>query len=218
MVGRAVISFLPGIERTTTWRTEVSSKNVFFCLMVLSVVPVSAAAVSYDFSYTSSLNQTFTSPSTGIFSEVGQVTFSNLSLSARFTGGGTFLDYGLTAQFQNFNFQLYQDSKLVGTSTTLVGGEAHLTPTGDGFFGVTAKFQPVGSLLSGYKAIEVAGTVIATPGEVAAGRYLSGVHTGSGTVTLTNPEPTTFILLGSGMAAFALLRYLQQQKRRASDR
>jgi hypothetical protein len=199
-------------------------KTVLLGLAMLAVLhesrPASGASVTYTFDYTSTLNQILTSPSTGsgVFTEIGQATFSDPTLSAQFTGTGTFSDSGLNAEFNTFSFRLYQDSKLAGFSTALFSGEAHLTPTPitifplTGYFDVNAAFQPIGRPLSGYKTIDISGTVTAVPGSVPLGPYLVGVHTGSGTVTLQNPEPTTALLLGSGMAGFALIQYMQRRR------
>jgi hypothetical protein len=206
----------------------MSLKTALLGLVMLTVLheaqPVSGASVTSTFDYSSTLNQILTSPSTGsgVFTEIGQATFSDPTLSAQFTATGTFSDSGLTAEFNTFNFGLYQDSKLVGLSTRLFSGDAHLTPTPitifplTGSFDVKAAFQPIGRPLSGYKTIDISGTVTAVPGSVPLGPYLVGLHTGSGTVTLQNPEPTTVLLLGSGMAGFAFIQYMQ--RRRAANR
>jgi hypothetical protein len=206
----------------------MSLKTVLVGLAMLAVLhesrPANGASVTYTFDYTSTLNQILTSPSTGsgVFTEIGQATFSDPTLSAHFTATGTFSDSGLTAEFNTFNFRLYQDSKLVGLSTILFSGDAHLTPTPitifplTGHFDVNAAFQPIGRPLNGYKTIDISGTVTAVPGSAPLRPYLVGLHTGSGTVTLQNPEPTTVLLLGSGMAGFALIQYVQ--RRRAANR
>jgi hypothetical protein len=113
----------------------MSLKTALLGLAMLAVLhesrPASGASVTYTFDYTSTLNQILTSPSTGsgVFTEIGQATFSDPTLSAQFTATGTFSDSGLNAEFDTFSFRLYQDSKLVGLSTALFSGEAHLTPT-----------------------------------------------------------------------------------------
>jgi hypothetical protein len=183
-------------------------------------ISASAASVSYTFDYTSTLNQILTSPSTGTgtFTESGQATFSDPTLSATFNATGIFSDYGLTAEFNTFNFRLYQESTLIGVSTTLYNGEAHLTPTPTtiypltGAFDVSAGFQPIGPTLSGYRTIDISGSVIAVPGGLPQGRYLAGTHSGTGTVVLQNPEPTTVVLLGSGLAGFGLMQYVRRRK------
>jgi hypothetical protein len=202
------------------------ARFVSLAVVPLTLAPLLASAAAFlDFTYQSSLNQVFTTPTSGTFSERGQVSFlsPNNGFSGQFTDTGTFTNIftnaGLTstATFNTFQFQIFQGSQLVGSTTTFNSGQATLIPTSPttltGTFMVDAKFQPIGPTFSGYDRLSITGTVTASGGEVAAGRYLSGIHTGTGTATLLSPEPATFILIGTGATALAGLRWLNGRRR-----
>ncbi|WP_447987079.1 flocculation-associated PEP-CTERM protein PepA [Nitrospira sp. Nam74] len=100
-------------------------------------------------------------------------------------------------------------SILVGESTGLIAGEAHAFPgLANGDFKVLVNFKPVGGFLSGPITIGLnIGTfdgVNTTLTGFSLGNFNSGRIDGSGNFSMTAvPEPTSLLLLGSGMAGIA---------------
>lgn len=104
------------------------------------------------------------------------------------------------------------DDILVGQSTSMVAGESHAFPgLANGDFKVIINFQPVGGFLSGPFALGInLGTfsgVNTTLTGFSMGNFNSGRIDGSGNLSFNAiPEPTTLLLLGSGIAALGLYR------------
>jgi hypothetical protein len=111
------------------------------------------------------------------------------------------------------------DDILVGQSSSLVAGESHAFPgLANGDFKVLVNFQPVGGFLSGpiTLGVNVAnfnGVNTSLQG-FSMGNFNSGRIDGSGNLSLTSnviPEPTTLLLVGSGLAALGWLRRKNQR-------
>lgn len=103
------------------------------------------AATSIGMNYVSALSQ---NPLTGFFSERGGGAFTDFyypdissvvkksgldnhyTLSASFSGSGYAIPTpdGFTATFNSFDLQIFADHTLVGRSTGLISGTAHLVP------------------------------------------------------------------------------------------
>lgn len=105
------------------------------------------------------------------------------------------------------------DDVLVGQSTGLIAGEAHAFPgLANGDFYVQVNFNAVGGFLSGPLAIQFAdfnGVNTSLQG-FSMGSFTSGRIDGSGNISFTPiPEPTTLLLIGSGLAALGWIRRKQ---------
>jgi hypothetical protein len=104
------------------------------------------------------------------------------------------------------------DDILVGQSAGLIAGEAHAFPgLANGDFDVQVRLSPVGGFLSGPFVLNLAiadfnGVNTSLQG-FSLGSFNSGRIDGSGNLSLTAiPEPSTLLLLGSGMAALGWFR------------
>lgn len=218
------------------------------------------AASEIGLNYVSALNQ---NSLTGSFSERGGGTFTNFyypdsnsvvsktglgnhyTLSASFSGSGTAIPTpeGFTAAFSSFDLEIFADHTLVGRSTGLISGTAHLVPDpnspfhASGDFAVSVSFAPVGGFFSsGIQTAELKG--LNDSYTIGSESTFHSLHTGSGKLsfgtgvsqglttfgnltdggqraTITNPEPATLVLLGSGLAGFAML---QLRRRRSPGR
>lgn len=146
---------------------------------------------------------------------------------------------GQTATFNNFNLRLFldpgmnttitaspvgtpggtvsvggtSDDVLVAQSTGLIAGEAHAFPgLANGDFNVSLSLQPVGGFLSAPLPIAFAdfnGVNTSLQG-FSPGNFTSGRIDGSGNVSFSViPEPTTLLLIGSGLAALGWIRRKQ---------
>jgi hypothetical protein len=105
------------------------------------------------------------------------------------------------------------DDVLVGQSTGLIAGQAHAFPgLANGDFNVQVNFNPVGGFLSSPLAIQFAdfnGVNTSLQG-FSMGNFTSGRIDGSGNLSFTViPEPTTLLLIGSGLAALGWIRRRQ---------
>jgi hypothetical protein len=110
------------------------------------------------------------------------------------------------------------DDILVGQSAGLIAGQAHALPgLANGDFDVQIRFSPLGGFLSGPFALNLAladfnGVNTSLTG-FSLGNFNSGQVDGSGNLSFTAlpiapavPEPSTLLLLGSGMAALGWVR------------
>lgn len=178
------------------------------CLLSGPVDIAAAASLSEEFTFTSTVDQTFQSPLSGAFSERGQGTFSDPTLTADFTDTGTFTNGGATATFDTFRLHLFRDSQLVGATTSVVAGQAQLSPISPtmfaGTFHVTAVFDPMAASFSPYSALLFSGTVMVSVNDVRS-EGVSSFHQGQGTVTLLMPEPASLLLLLSGLIVHLLV-------------
>jgi len=104
------------------------------------------------------------------------------------------------------------DDILVGQSSALISGESHAFPgLANGDFKVLLSIAPVGGFLSGPIAFGLnVGTfngVNTSLTGFSMGNFNSGRVDGSGNLSFAAvPEPTSLLLLGSGIAALGLLR------------
>ena len=104
------------------------------------------------------------------------------------------------------------DDILVGQSNGLIAGLSHAFPgLANGDFDVQVRFSPVGGFLSGPFVLNLAiadfnGVNTSLTG-FSLGNFNSGRVDGSGNLSLAAiPEPSTLLLLGSGMAALGWFR------------
>lgn len=104
------------------------------------------------------------------------------------------------------------DDILVGQSTGLAAGEAHGFPgLANGDFKVLVNFQPVGGFFGGPVTLglnigDFNGVNTSLQG-FSLGNFNSGRIDGSGNFSMTViPEPTTLLLVGSGLAALGWIR------------
>ena len=107
------------------------------------------------------------------------------------------------------------DDVLVAQSTRLIAGEAHAFPgLANGDFNVQVSFEPVGGFLSGpfvfgLNIADFNGVNTSLQG-FSPGNFTSGRIDGSGNVSFSViPEPTTLLLIGSGLAALGWIRRKQ---------
>ncbi len=171
---------------------------------------------------------------------------NHYTLSALFSGSGTAIPTpeGFTATFNSFDLQIFADRTLVGRSTGFISGTAHLVPDSafhaSGDFNVSIRFAPVGGFFSdNIQTAELKG--LNDSYTVGAGSTFYSLHTGPGSLSfgtglsqslttldnltdggqgavITNPEPATLVLLGSGLAGFAMLHLRRRRTSQTTSR
>lgn len=173
----------------------------------------------------------FQETGTGSFSNFKQADFTTpvinsglnqspgYTLTGQFSGAGTVrplaVGTGLEATFTSFKLDLFANGIPVGTSTGLVSGQAHVfgADLAKGDFHVVVNFQPIGGFFSGpfqLALADFAGNNINVSG-FSFGSFTGGTIQGSGDLTFQTqqpviPEPSTLLLLGTGLAALGLWR------------
>ena len=203
--------------------------------------PFQASAL--HFSYTSTLRQTLNvnapPPPSGQFAESGHATIdafldavgrpipdtglgTEYTLAVPFTDSGRFTLVSFTdstAVFSSFNLRLIADeTTLVGHSAGLIGGDAQISQ-GAGAFDALVAFRSTGGFFSGnIRKMEVTGTNVSIGGTPTNGAFFTSVHQGEGVLRpIVNPEPAAFVLVGTGFAALAMLRWLRRNDRSSAD-
>ncbi|MER3423810.1 MAG: hypothetical protein C4293_11850 [Nitrospiraceae bacterium] len=138
------------------------------------------------------------------------------TLTGQFTGSGTAVPFGdgIRATFNDFDISLFaNNTTLVAQSTGLISGQANVfgPSLAKGDFHVVVQFDPVGGFFSGpfvfgLNTADFAGNNFNITG-VSLGSFTGGRIEGSGQMTIgVIPEPTTLLLIGSGLAGLGLLR------------
>lgn len=138
------------------------------------------------------------------------------TLTGRFTGSGTAVPFGegLRATFNHFDISLFaNDATLVAQSTGLISGQANVfgPSLAKGDFHVTVQLEPVGGFFSGpfvvgLNTADFAGNNFNITG-ASLGSFTGARIEGSGQMAIgVIPEPTTLLLIGSGLAGLGLLR------------
>ncbi|WP_447977150.1 flocculation-associated PEP-CTERM protein PepA [Candidatus Nitrospira bockiana] len=174
---------------------------------------------------------TFTETGTGSFSNfktnfTTPVINSGLNQSPGYTMTGNFnatgtatpFNSGIKVNYDTFDLRLFANGNLVAQSTGLVAGEANVfgPDLAKGDFHVVLNIEPVGGFLSGpfvtgLNVADFAGNNTNLQG-FSLGSFTNGRIQGSGNLSFNViPEPTTLLLIGSGLAMLGWARRKQRR-------